>query len=202
MTRQKESLSTLNKFSTDADNCSLWQFKKVQDTNNVKYLYILTDYSELPESEEGLTDAWFNIYSEWSNIIGGSRADLTILKHRRSIAMKQMFNVHTIMLNAIETLPIQELIDLFNEEGYRVSLDDYENSIKAARSKLNKKKAQIELDEKNEDKGKKEDFDSLISLVERFQGYGFNQKEMSVKLFAHIYKNYKEDGKRREVNKK
>ncbi len=174
----------------------------VQNKGDVRYLLRLKDYDTLPEVEqEELLDVWYDIYKEYSDIAGSKKADMALLKEKRLAAMRHMYNYHTILLNAVANLPIPEMVELVNEEGFKIDLKDFDRTWKAARSKLLKKKAQIELEENNnteDDQGA--DFDSLIVAMEKEQGYGFNQKEMTVRHFANIYKNYK-DGQRKNKKK-
>ncbi len=175
----------------------------VQNKGDVRYLLRLENYDELPGGEyEWLLDKWYDIYKEYSDIVGSKRADMALLREKRMAAMKHMYNYHTILLNTVRNFPIPEMVDMVNKEGFKIDLKDFDTTWKAARSKLMKKKAQIELDEKNtekEDTGN--DFDSLIVAMEKHQGYGFDQKEMTVRHFANIYKLFK-DGQRRENKKR
>lgn len=50
----------------------------------------------------------------------------------------------------------------------------------------------LEFKQSQKDTPQKTDFDLVISDVERFQGYGFDQTKMTVKHFANIYKRYKD----------
>ena len=192
----------MQKFSKNIDECTVWQFKNVQMKKDLRYLLLDVDYSNLPETDEGeLVEAWEQIQEQWSDIIGGERSGLSLLKHKRLVSMKQMLSYHQQLYNAIAIFPLPELINLFNQDGFKVDLGNFAESMKVAKSKLEKKKAQIETQEpKTEVKGV--DFDAIIVGLERAQGYGFNEKEMSVRKLANIYKLVKEDGKRRENKKR
>ena len=168
----------------------------VQNTGDTRYLLEVFEDIEID-----LTEHWYNIYQEWSKIIGGSRSDLSLLKIKRMLALKHKFDYQSSLFRMVQTLPIPELVEMFNEEGFKIDLDNYQESIAIANGKLQKRKAQIELEEQNETKEEAGDFDNVIAILSKFQGYRFEEKEMTVRMFANIYKNYKEDGKRRENNK-
>lgn len=105
--------------------------------------------------------------------------------------MKIQFIRQSSLLDCIQTLPVQELIDLFNEEGFKVDKNNLSQSVKVANGKLMRQKAQIDIEEKDNIQEETGDFDSVIVAVEKYQGYGFNEKEMTVRKFANIFKQYK-----------
>lgn len=189
------------RYSNNIDTCTVWQFKMVQNKKDLRYLLIDIDYLELPEADTAvLSDAWEEIQKGWSDILGGGRADLALLKQKRIFAMKQIFGYHAKLYESLQILPLPELVKQFNGEGYKVDIRDFENTMKLAYGKLMKKKAQIEmLEPKIEEE--EVDFDSVIVALEKAQGYGFNEKEMTVRKLANIYKQLKEDGKRKNKKK-
>jgi hypothetical protein len=159
----------------------------------------LDDYEVLPVID--LTEQWYNIYEQWSEIIGGHRADLSVLGQKRKLAMRHLWNVHASLLRAVAILPVPEMIELCRKEGYKIDIKNLAESLKVANGKLQRKKAQIELDDLNDNKEEKVDFDNLIVELEKFQGYGFDEKQMMVRKFANIYKKYKAQSDGRRKNK-
>ena len=197
--KRSQTKSNTPKYSSDIDNCNLWQFKQDQKTGETRYLYKLKKYDELPEKE--LLDQWYDIYEQWSEVIGGNINDLSVIRNRRMIALKHLWNVHASLLRAVATLPVPEMIEIANEEGFNIDINNLEETLKFANGRLQRRKAQIEIEEGPEEKQEKADFDGLIIELEKFQGYEFNEKKMTVRKFANIYKKYKEHGKRQNKKK-
>ena len=87
------------------------------------------------------------------------------------------------------------MIKAVNELGFAIDPDNYDKTFAQARAKMVRLKNQIKSEAKQKSlEGKEEstDFDSLIIKMERYQGYQFNKKEMSVKEFANIYKQWQD----------
>ena len=184
------------KFSENISLVNLWQFKKVVETGNVKYLLKLSNYDELPDCDiDELSDAWYKIYAEFSEIVGGNRADLWLVKHKRLLLMKLNYELGATILRVVQKLPVKETIEAAKEHGYIIDPDNLKPTFEKAYTKLMRLKNKIsiiESESKQEtDESEKEDFDGLIATLEKFQGYQFDEHAMSVKKFANIYKNYK-----------
>ena len=192
------------KVSDSIDECTVYQFKMVHNKKDLRYLIKLRDYENLPDvDEKQLFEPWEKILNEWSEVVGGNRAGLALLKERRLYAMKQMLDVELIVLKAVANLPVPEMVQEANDLGYKIDPANIHESIQRAYGKAMKKKAKIEIEEKNQAKEESDEgIDGIIVSLERHQGYGFNQKEMTVRHLASIYKQVKADGKRRENKKK
>jgi len=191
------------KYSENIRQANLWQFKKVIETKEVRYLLILSDYDELPVCDtDELADAWYNIYTGFSEIVGGNRADLWLVKRRRLVSMKLNFDLGSVILRAVQLYPCEETIEAAKEFGYDINLDDLKPTFEKAYTKLMRLNHQIktiENDSKQDtEETEREDLDGLIAALERHQGYQFDEHAMTVKKFANIYKNYKDA---REQNK-
>ena len=65
-----------------------------------------------------------------------------------------------------------------------------------AYGKIKRMQDDLRTKEANEDKREAVDFDNVISELEKFQGYQFDQHKMTVKHFANIYKRFKENGRK------
>lgn len=166
------------------------------ESGNVKFLLILSNYDELPDCDtEELSNAWYEIYAEFSEIVGGNRADLFLVKHKRLTLMKLNYQIGCTILRVVQKHPVQETIDAAKEYGYFIDPDNLKKTFEKAYTKLMRLKNKISIIE-NESKqdteeSEKEDFDGLIATLEKYQGYQFDEHQMSVKKFANIYKNYK-----------
>ena len=191
------------RFSENINQANLWQFKKVVETGNVKFLLILDDYDEFPACDvDELSKAWYNIYTGFSEIVGGNRADLWLVKRKRLVSLKLNYDLGTIILRTLQQYPCQETIDAAKEFGYEVDPENFNQTFEKAYTRLMRMNHQIktiENDSKQEaDETEREDLDGLIAALEKFQGYQFDEQKMSVKKFANIYKNFKNA---REQNK-
>lgn len=184
------------KFSKNLDQVNLWQFKKVIQKGNVKYLLILDDYDELPECDiEELSNTWYGIYAEFSQIVGGNRADLWLVKRKRLVSMQLNQKIGSILLRSVQVCPVKETVQAAAEFGYFIDLNNFENTFEKAYTKLMRLKNQISIIEnesKQEDTKDSEDIEGLIATLEKFQGYQFDELKMSMRKFANIYKNYKD----------
>ncbi|MCK5607624.1 hypothetical protein KAR91_37415, partial [Candidatus Pacearchaeota archaeon] len=77
------------KYSENSSQATLWQFKTVIETGELRYLLILDNYDELPEFDmEVLTIVWQEINEEFSDISGGNRAALWMVKTKRLMGMQ------------------------------------------------------------------------------------------------------------------
>jgi hypothetical protein len=172
-------------------------------TNDLRYLLRGVDYEKLPEIDQNeLVDSWMNIQNEWSEVTGNNQADLSLLRKKLMAQLKHAFDYQIILYNAVLEVPMPELVELFNSCGFKVDLNNYEESMQRAYGKLMKKKAQIELEEGNEDNDKEPiDFEELIVLLESVHTFTENERTMTVRKFAKIYKKVIQDARRKD-NKK
>lgn len=196
LTMSKQNEKAL-KFSENISQASLWQFKKVVETGNVKFLLKLSDYDEMPECDtQELSDAWYEIYAEFSEIVGGNRADLWLVKHKRLILMKLNYEIGCTILRVVQLHPVPETLEAAKVHGYIIDPDNLKKTFEKAYTKLMRLKTKISIIEKeskqDEEQTEKEDFDGLITTLEKYQGYQFDEHKMMVRKFANIYKNFKD----------
>ena len=178
-----------------ANKVTLWQFKMVINNDDVRYLIILDSYEELPDVDVAeLELAWYNIYREYSEIVGGNRADLWLLKQKQFISMKLEYEVGACILRVIKEMPHPELLEMAEKFGYFIKIDDLEKTFIKARAKLVKLKNRITTTEKEMSKteDEKANLDPLIVMLEKHQGYQFNEQTMTVNKFANIYRSFKQ----------
>jgi len=194
MTKQSE---TGLRFSENINQVNLWQFKNVIANAEVRFLLILDNYDELPDcNTEELSDAWYKIYADFSEIVGGNGADLWLVKQRRLVSMKLNYQLGTTILRAVQICPVRETIQAAEGFGYTIDINNLKPTFEKAYTKLMRLKNQISVIE-NESKqdneaGNKNDLERLIATLEKHQGYQFDEMKMSVRKFANIYKNYKD----------
>ncbi len=167
------------------------------NSNDVRYLIIQDSYDDFPEVDTAeLELAWYNIYREYSEIVGGNRADLWLLKQKQFISMKFEYETGACILRVIKEMPHPELLEMAEKFGYFIKMDDLEKTFIKARAKLVKLKNRITTTEKEMSKTeeKKANLDPLIVMLEKHQGYQFDEHTMTVNKFAHIYHSFKQNG--------
>ena len=183
------------KFSENINQANLWQFKNVIANAEVRYLLKLDNYDELPDCDtEEISNAWYKIYAEFSEIVGGNQADLWLVKRKRLVLMKLNYEMGVTILRAVQLCPVKETIEAANELGYAIDPNDLKQSFEKAYTKLMRLQNKIDIIEKEskqEDEGT-QDLEGLIATLEKHQGYQFDEFNMSVRKFANIYKNYKD----------
>ncbi len=183
------------KYSQNTTQTSLWQFKTVIESGDLRYLLKLKNYDELPEFDIGeLTYAWHNIYQEFSDIAGGSRADLWMVKVKRLTTMQMDYSRHETILKFIEKYPFPDIIEEATKEGYAIDINNFAKTFEKAYTRLMRLKNQISIERKNQEPEEKEEagLDDLIVTLEKFQGYQFDEEKMNVRKFANIYKRFKD----------
>ena len=142
---------------------------------------------------ELLTIVWQDINQEFSNISGGNRAELWMVKTKRLQGMQLDYQRHAGIIRLIKIFPHVDLIKLANEEGYAISLDDFHKTFEKAYTRLMRMKNQIGIFQKDsEPEESNQSLDETIVMLEKFQGYQFDEHKMSVKKFANILKKYKD----------
>lgn len=189
------------KYAKDSSHALLWQFKMVINSGDLRYLLKIENYDDLPDDVDyaELSNAWYKIYNEFSDIAGGNRADLGLLQVKRLTTMKLRLATHFELLKAINIFPDQELIDYFNSLGYAIDPDNFNETYNAAYRKLihdKHKVSGIERDMDGDDTKDSADMDDLIVSLEKFQGYQFDEQKMTVRKFANIYKKAKHAGRK------
>lgn len=48
----------------------IWNFKKIQEKKDLRYLYKLDDYENIQQTSEGLQEIWDDIYFQWLDEFG------------------------------------------------------------------------------------------------------------------------------------
>jgi len=172
----------------------------VIETGDYNYLIYEGDPNDVDLID--LADAWFTIYGEFSKIIKDTSLELMFSELKRLEAKKLRRHLHKWLVNFLSKYPEEEIIKELESEGYKINTDTqekYYQSLQRVVSQIKKAELQVRLAEKDQNKKQDQNFDILITELEKFQGYGFNEKEMTVKKFASIYKRYKDDGIRRKT---
>ena len=117
------------------------------------------------------------------------------LNIKQTTAKQHRIGYLSVLIQIFAQTPSQEFKDLLIEEGFRVD-PDAETTYRMAFGKLKKMQDDLNFRQKAQEVKESRDFELIISEVERFQGYHFDQDKMSVKHFANIYKSYKDHGRK------
>ena len=144
-------------------------------------------------TEIELQEAWEQIYAEFAAIIKDKTADLHFLNIKQAAAAKHRIAYLSVLLQYYINNP-QEAGAMLQEEGFKVLPDD-ESTYRMAFGKIKRMSDDLKTREANEEKREAVDFDNIISELEKFQGYQFDQHTMTVKHFANIYKRFKDNGR-------
>lgn len=177
-------------FYSSADLCPLLRFKQVINSGQLLPLVIS---GSPPQSS--LEDAWDAIYSEFSEIIKDKTADLAFLNMKQATAKRHKIVFNSVLLSIYATNPADSFREMLTDEGFRIG-EDPETTYRMGVGRLKKMQDDLDFAEKHTEKVTKSDFDEVISELEKWQGYGFDQDKMSVKHFANIYKRFKEHGRK------
>lgn len=124
-------------------------------------------------------------------MIRDASTDLAFLNIKQSAAKRHRIGYLSILLAVYEKTPTQEIRELLTKEGFRVT-DSHSDTCRMVYGKLKKMQDDQNYKDTKAFSPERTDFDKVISEVEQFQGYGFDQDKMSVKHFANIYKRYNE----------
>jgi hypothetical protein len=118
-------------------------------------------------------------------------ADLHFLNIKQTTAKKYRISYLSVLLKVYAQTPTPEFTELLDSEGFR-TFDDKDQTYRMAFGKLKKMQNDLDFAEKQQVKKEKQDFELVISELEKFQGYAFDQDKMTVKHFANIYKRFKD----------
>lgn len=182
------------RYSENSNQATLWQFKQVIATGDVRYLLIMDSYDEWPELDiEPLESVWYGIYSEFSEAVGGNRSDLWLIKEKTFLAQQFDLDLKLRALNIVKMLRIPEAEEIANLAGLEIDLYDFDRTYEKAKARVGLLQNRLRRaeNERSNQPEEKQDIDALIVSLEKFQGYQFDEHKMSVRKFANIYKHYK-----------
>lgn len=181
-----------------SDRATLFSFRGVVETSDIRFLLILDDYDTLPDIDEQLraklSEAWFNIYTDFSKKIEDSGASLRFAEEKRLTAKRFKIEYLSTIVTFLASYPEKVVADTIRDElNINTEAKDYEAEIKKAVAQIQKMKLHLKRSE-TKDEGNENNLDDLITEAERFQGYQFDEKKMTVNKFASIIKKYKHAG--------
>lgn len=190
------------KYYDSIDRVTLFSFRKTIETGDFRYMLILNNYDTLPEYSdiEALSVSFFSVYTEYTKAIGDSSGDLEFIEMRRLEVKRDQIFILQSLYDFLCVSPEPEIAELITKQGYTFDLTNqvtYEQSLKRLRGEIEKKKAHYDMTmNKRPDQPEAPNMDSLITEMEKFQGYGFDERSMTLKKFASIVSRYKSYVKR------
>lgn len=191
------------KYYGSSKEATLFSFRNVIETGDVRYLLILDDYKELPDIDDDMQDklmgVWDSINDEFQKASDSSGSELRFAEQKRLTAKRLKLGYLSITLAHIAKFNDEEVAEELKDDGININFDDTESfnrSIQKAISTLNRMKLQLKQAERTMETGDDEsgDINELISELEKFQGYEFRD-EMKVNKFFSILKRYKDHGR-------
>lgn len=173
-----------------------WNYIQVLDTGNLVYLYILDNYYELPEIKDDLSVAYHDITIQYMKY---RYPRTTFIKHKELMDNTLRYDQSSLLIYFIQAHPKdEEMIKRLANWGYGLDKNNLEQSIEKVKHSINNLKNVIEIQsfEIEKEKGKvNKDIWKSIRAIKKVCGE-FDLKQISLKEFAAIEKNYEE-----EVNK-
>jgi len=104
-----------------------WNFYKIKEKNDVRYLYVMDDYSELPEVNNVLNDIWVDVQFEYYDLIGLTKEEKQLFEIRKDIVILEAelaITQERFLLNKINRKK-KELLKMYeNKEGVTLSFEE------------------------------------------------------------------------------
>lgn len=180
------------KYYESSSEATLYSFRKVIETGDVTELVYEGDRHSA--DIDALTVAWFTIYSEFSEIIQDSSAALYFSELKRKTAKQHYIYIIDTLLKFLKNYPEEEIIESLSDFGYSIDTDNLEDSLRKINGQI--RRQELQLKDTNKDTGEAMNFDEIVTEMEKFQGYAFDEKKLTVSKFASIVKRHKDNGRR------
>lgn len=171
----------------------VWNFYKVIETGDVRYIFKLKDYDTLPVTDYSPISQWQFICEQYFKESTGVkyfqyknfRAQILTLRKKYILLYNAMY--------ALCLMKDKELIELVRELGYNFddsSENNYANSLINLDNQLKGLKKKIELKQNEFDtvflsKGKSRDIYEMIQNVEAWKGFKLDIFKLTVKQFLN-----------------
>ena len=176
------------KYYKSIDFLPLFNFFKVIETSDYRYLLKLKDYEILPKTKHDLKLVWLDIQTQYSK---ADDSNYQIINFTQSKSMQKLqidflmiWNLYNLMVVAPdnkETLKLKKLAGLENE-----SLKGIEKKLKGLRNKIEIKKKDLEKEE-----SKPIDYCEIIDQIEDIKGRAIDPFKTTVRQYIAIRKNIK-----------
>lgn len=175
----------------------LFNFFKVIETNDYRYLLKLKDYEILPDTKHDLQSVWLDIQNQYSK---ADDSNYQIINFTQSKGLQQMqinylvlWNLYNLMIVAPDK---KETLKLKKEAGQEnSSIKDIEKKLKSLRNKIELKKKDYEQKET-----KQVDFYLILDQISDIKQRTIDPFKTTVREYIAIRKNLK-NGKRQNNTK-
>ncbi len=173
----------------------VWNFFRITETGDLRYLIKKQDYDNLGSSKNGLDKIWTNILDQFYKEDGSNVQEIYCkdLKkiHELEIKYTILYNLYFVFNFSLN--PPKEAHDTLK----KLNID--ENKIKKA---LNQTKNDLQLKRKDFENSHKEgeqktNFEQVKDHVEKYKGFYIDPHKLTVKEWINILKNIKENGNER-----
>lgn len=186
-------------YHTKCSTLLLYNYIKVCVTNDLSWLVIAGK-----PTKEQLADAWHEITEQYQflsseDVSGDYLLNLLIDISTLDERLRVVYNI----VNFLFIKRSDELISILQDEyGYpfTYSEESYEADLKATLAYASANKVSLDLAEaelkkyKEANKAPTEfDYDSIVTLLSKYQGYPINEKEVTVTKFISIMNRYKNE---------
>lgn len=185
------------KYYKTIDYLPLFNFFKVIETNDYRYLLKLKDYEILPDTKHDLQSVWLDIQNQYSK---ADDSNYQIINFTQSKGLQQMqinylvlWNLYNLMIVAPDK---KETLKLKKEAGQEnSSIKDIEKKLKSLRNKIELKKKDYEQKET-----KQVDFYLILDQISDIKQRTIDPFKTTVREYIAIRKNLK-NGKRQNNTK-
>jgi hypothetical protein len=202
--RRPTATRSLLKWYTTTDYLPVRNFYKITETGDLRWLLKDIDYERMPELTVDLSDVWDQIFNDFIALSKDKDYEF-YLENLRKLAKTE--NKYETLKSELFTLYFRynkEYADDLEAENITLNLttrEDYLKSLDVAARRLDQYLTKIKLLEKElKAREVKSDvqFEDLVFIVERYQGFPLDIDKISIKRFVLILNRIKEENGKRK----
>ncbi len=179
----------------------VWNFYQVIETQDTRYLFKLSDYEVLPETEYRPNDVWAEICEQYFKECVGTKYFQYRTFRTKILELRNKFLILSNAVYALSLVKDEKLIEVIRGLGYRFddsSEDNYANSLISLSSQLKGLKKAIEIKEKEYEvqftnKDKQGDLYDIVGALEQWKQFKIDVFSLTVKQFINYQKKYSEE---------
>lgn len=184
----------------------IWNFNKIEQTKDFRYLIKGIDYEHIPEIYLELSTIWNKLYSEYVEQLMGTEFRIYSNQFMQLLLLKYK---NLLLTDAISVLSIKhdaDIIKLIKDAGYQFnenSSDDYYNSIIDLQRQLTGLRKTIDIKEfdlqkKNQPKTDKPELEDILIILSRFNHRKIDSKTTSVDEYIRLLKDFSKQNKQQK----
>jgi len=188
---------------------SVWNFFKVIETNDLRYIFKLKTYSSLPNIKYTPINEWLKLQDDYSKSLADKSLYLYQIARNELYHLRVNYFILTYAIPVLFTKENIEIIELIRKRGYKFNYSneqEYLDIIMNLRSqciglgkKIEFKSSEIEEKYKSKEVNKV-DIYKVIGILETYKGRKIDIFTTSMKEFVTIQNGYKEWAKAQEEN--